>query len=64
MIWRPKPGQRVLIRYRKSTAFSMPFHGVHATVERAANGPGPINAQVRTDTGRRTIVPRGNLTIE
>lgn len=64
MIWRPRRGQRVLAHYNCRIASRMPFHGAPGAVIAAASGPGPINALVAFDDGRRTIVPRGNLTPE
>ncbi|HUS46134.1 MAG TPA: hypothetical protein VM219_08925 [Phycisphaerae bacterium] len=61
MIWRPKPGQRVVVRYNRLARRFFPHHGREATVETVGDGPGPINAQVRFDDGIRVIVPRGNL---
>ena len=61
MIWHPKRGQRVVVRYNKRAAPFLPHHGEAATVERVARGPGPRNAEVRFADGVRMVVPRGNL---
>lgn len=65
MIWRPKRGQRVEIRYQRGPMrLAMKLHGCRGTVRRAGRGPGPINAEVLLDppeAGIRVIVPRGNL---
>lgn len=60
MIWRPKPGQPVILRYRKTLRPLCPHHGAAGIVIKAGKGPGPINALVDLD-GRRLVVPRGNL---
>jgi len=70
MIWQPKPGQRVRIRYRCGIAEQMPHHNCAGTVIRAGRGPGSINAEVRLDSDAvggewlSVIVPRGNLFAE
>jgi hypothetical protein len=61
MIWRPTPGQRVELHYKKSMRDWVGLHLACGTVEHVNNGPGPINAVVRLDDGRRVAVPRGNL---
>ncbi len=60
MIWQPKPGQRVLVRYRRGIAQAMPMHGEAATVLAAGRGPGPRNVMLDIG-GRVAVVPRGNL---
>ena len=64
MIWRPKPGQMVQIRYRKSARAVIPFHKFFGLVEAAGTGPGPINALVwvpLNDKSHRIVIPRGQL---
>jgi len=63
MIWRPKPGMRVELHYRKATRANG-LHMARGIVTIAARGPGPINAEVKLDDGRAAIVPRGNLAEE
>lgn len=63
MIWRPKPGQRVILRYRKPMRPYFP-HLTTGLVLKAANGPGPINALVELDNNTLLVVPRGNLFLE
>ena len=67
MIWRPKRGQRVEIRYRRGPMrLTMKLHGCPGTVRRAGRGPGPINVEVLLDppaAGIWVIVPRGNLLV-
>ena len=64
MIWRPKPGMRVELRYgrrwRECPRLAR-LHGERGAVVTAASGPGPVNALVSLDRGGRVIVPRGNL---
>jgi len=67
MIWRPKPGDRVEIRYgvqwRKGRRFEL-LHESRGIVKEAGRGPGPINALVELDLGGYpplVVVPRGNL---
>ncbi len=64
MIWRPKPGQRVRLRYAKRYARIMPCHDRTGAVLAAASGPGPVNALVKLDGGEAVVVPRGNLFLE
>lgn len=62
MIWHPQPGQRVLLHYAKRWRGLVADHGQEGNVIIAApRGPGPINVAVRLDSGRITVVPRGNL---
>ena len=61
MIWRPRPGQRVRLHYRKAIVAFMPCHGRTGTVRIAGSGPGPINVLVDLDGGGATCAPRGNL---
>jgi hypothetical protein len=60
MIWRPKPDQRVILRYRKEMRSVCP-HLATGKILVAASGRGPINALVQLDGGRLVVVPRGNL---
>jgi hypothetical protein len=46
MIWRPKPGTRVRLRYRPDMRPLTGLHLATGTVEVAGRGPGPINAAV------------------
>jgi hypothetical protein len=68
MIWQPKIGQRVMIRYRKGNPKGMmKLNGCVGTVCVFARGPGPRNVAVLLDpagAGVKVIVPRGNLTLE
>lgn len=59
MIWRPRNGQRVELRYKKSMRPHCP-HGAHGVVLKAGTGK-IINALVMLDSGEQMIVPRGNL---
>lgn len=61
MIWRPKPGQRVKLRYNKILREVCPHHLATGTVLIAAKGPGPISALVVLDDGTEITVPRGQL---
>ena len=61
MIWQPKRGQVVIVRYNKRAAKFFSHHDEPAVVGRVARGPGPRNAEVRFADGVRMIVPRGNL---
>ena len=74
MIWRPKPGQAVQIRYRKAARDKMVIqsaagvyyrlHEIRGIVEAAGTGRGPINALVRIrffSGDLLIVVPRGNL---
>lgn len=60
VIWRPKSGDRVVLRYKKSARGFFP-HNARGTVFVAGRGPGPINAEIILEEGRRIVVPRGNL---
>ena len=60
MIWHPRIGQQVVIRYRKAWKALMPWEGGEGVVVCVARGPGPINAMIETERGR-VVVPRGNL---
>jgi hypothetical protein len=70
MIWRPKCGQWVQMRYRPSMRPITGLHRLFGVVLCAGTGPGPINAlvkvQVRLDENlrpvtKKVVVPRGNL---
>jgi hypothetical protein len=74
MIWRPRKGQAVVVRYNKRAARFLPHHGEAAEIVRVARGPGPRNVEVRSarlrrgeislrgfPSGVRMIVPRENL---
>jgi hypothetical protein len=62
MIWRPKVGRRVVVRYAPPARGVLPHHGREATVRGfAARARGPKNVLVEFDGGLRMIVPRGNL---
>jgi len=60
MIFHPRPGQHVRIRYAKRSASVMPHHGAVGVVRIVSRGPGPRNVGVEID-GRLVVVPRGNL---
>jgi len=64
MIWHPKPGQEIELRYnaglRKIPHFAE-LHRARGVVICAAAGRGPVNAGVRLQDGRTLVVPRGNL---
>ena len=61
MIWRPRPRQRVRIRYGKGYARAMPFHNRVGTVQLVAATARLVNALVLLDGGEAVVVPRGNL---
>ncbi len=69
MIWRPRVGDRVRIRYGRrivrlfaQARLPLPYHDRTGRVIRATRpGGGPVNAQVLFDDGDSAIVPRGNL---
>lgn len=63
MLVNPKPGQRVRLVY---AAAKRAFHGLHGergAVEVAGRGK-PRNHLVKLDSGRRVVVPCGNLNAE
>ena len=71
MIWRPKTGQRVELRYAaKWQRFAELFGGnvpnrIHATIIKVARGPKQLNVLVETDFDYTMIVvPRGQLFIK
>ena len=59
MIWRPKPGARVELHYRKTMQAAC-LHMQHGTVI-TSGGRKIVNALVRLDNGNTLVVPRGNL---
>ena len=60
MIWKPRPGQAVQLRYRKTLRELTGRHEVCGVVIAASIGPKQRNATV--DIGGETVVvPRGNL---
>jgi hypothetical protein len=59
MIWKPKPGMTVELRYQASNRKAMP-HGARGIIVAASKGPGPISAAVRIGD-KILVVPRGNL---
>jgi len=67
VIFHPKPGQRVQLRYRRGGPRRLArLHGCTGIVCRAAMGPGPINAEIALDFSDEAdfltvVVPRGNL---
>lgn len=61
MIWKPKLGQRVEIRYAKNRAHLFPRHGCKGVVCVSGTGQRAVNVLVRLDDGADVIVPRGNL---
>jgi len=68
MIYRPRAGQRVTLRYRAPRRKGAPslrdwtgLHLARGTVAVAGTGGGPLNALVDLDDGRRVVVPRGQL---
>lgn len=59
MIWRPKPGQVVIIKYARRVSS---WNGQKGTVLKAGTGPGPINVLVCLNWhDHMVIVPRGHL---
>lgn len=61
MIWRPKNGQRVEIRYSAKTRHLHRYHGARGVVLKAGRGNKNINALVMLDSGEEIVVPRGQL---
>ena len=68
MIWHPRPGERVVVAYRKGAPRHLkPWDGYSGRVIMAGAGPDPINVLVVLDASLpggsqlRLIVPRGNL---
>lgn len=61
MIWHPVAGQRAELRYNPRMRNVAKYHVLRGVVEIAGSGRGPINAQVRLDSGGAVIIPRGNL---
>jgi len=60
MIYQPKPGQKVLIRYRPSLRQETGLHLTAGTVLTVASGPKTKNCLVQIED-RKIVVPRGNL---
>jgi hypothetical protein len=58
MIRDPKPGQLVKVAYKRR---DMPLHQKTVKVIQGAGGPGPRNVLVATMTGKKMVIPRGNL---
>ena len=61
MIWQPKQGQNVQLRYRKSLRAETYLHEALGTVEKVAKGPKVKNCLIRLPWGFLVVVPRGNL---
>lgn len=61
MIWKPKAGERVCIRYAAKRAHLFAYHNQQGIVVVVSSGRCAVNALVRLDDGRNVIVPRGNL---
>lgn len=65
MIWQPKPGQKVQVRYRKSMRIMTGLHTQEGTVVTVASGQKQKNALVEFNRGYgevdRFVIPRGNL---
>lgn len=61
MIWKPKAGQRVVIRYAKKRAQLFPYHNRVGVVVVASSGACAVNVMVRLDDDSVVVVPRGNL---
>lgn len=67
MIWHPKTGDRVELRYRESWLSDPHFASLHrarGVVICAAAGSSQVNAAVQLDDGRVLVVPRGNILLE
>lgn len=63
MIWKPKAGQRVVIRYAAKRAHLFPYHNRQGLVTIVGTGRGPINVMVVLDGEGAVYVPRGNLVL-
>lgn len=64
MIWHPKSGQEVELRYNAGMRQIPHFASLHrarGAVICAAAGRTQVNAAVRLRDGRTLVVPRGNL---
>lgn len=65
MIWRPKAGQRVVLRYNaraRSEAIHIGnLHNQHGRVLTVGKGAKMVNTRVRLDSGEVVTLPRGNL---
>ncbi len=60
MIWRPKPGQRVILKYSPKKRQFIHHHGVIGVVVKASKGRKMVNALVDTSKGLM-VVPGGHL---
>lgn len=60
MIWKPRIGEPVEIRYRKGVRNAMPLQGRSGMVVVTPQGRGPRNVGVRIGDSVH-VVPRGNL---
>ena len=62
MIYQPKPGQKVLIRYRPSLRQETGLHMATGTVLTVASGRKTKNCLVSVSNyGIKFVIPRGNL---
>ncbi len=57
----PRPGQRVMLRYRRPLRDAGMPHGVRGVVLIVGRGPGPRNHLIRLDDGRHMAVPAGHV---
>lgn len=60
MLSSPKIGQRVRLHYAKHYRHLMPYHGQEGIVVIASKGR-PRNHMVLLKSGKRVVVPAGNL---
>ena len=63
MIWRPQPGQRVVLWYRAGHP-ARSYHGTHGRIHCVASGRSLVNVLVELDRGGHVVAPRGNLRAE
>ncbi len=61
MIWQPKPGQTVQIKYRLSMRKETGIHDSTGTIMKVGSGNKPKNCLVTLSDDRPVVVPRGNL---
>lgn len=61
VIWRPKVGMEVELRYNKRLREWTGLYLAKGTVCKVGVGKGPINALVELRDGRKVVVPRGHL---
>ena len=65
MIWQPRVGQRVILRFnprlRREAIHIGNLHGQHGCVRIVATSTILKNARVELDSGESVTVPRGNL---